>query len=336
MATDEVVIDEANQTIVSRDSVDEGFGDEDEVERAQSHANLYQIDTEAPAAWGRSALTERNINRLIDWNVDVLVNLLKKVLEKRKNDFKLRKRANSMDSSGGLTPNSSRGNSLDLDMRAATLLMAVNANEKLNHQSDDDEEEDFEITISEKVQAELKAYVTLVSSMYRDHPFHNFEHASHVMLSITKLLNRITQPNLDGMIDTADEAELQAKIHEYTFGIASDPLLHFAVAFSALIHDVDHAGVPNVQLMKEDVNLSKKYRNKSVAEKHSIRLSWERLMDSDYREFRNCLCPNQSELKRFRNFVVNTGKCISGALRFLSFYLDYFTSNRFHHQCREK
>lgn len=29
-------------------------------------------------------------------------------------------------------------------------------------------------------------------------------------------------------------------------------------------------------------------------------------MDTNFRAFRQCLCPNQNELKRFRNFVVNT------------------------------
>lgn len=34
-------------------------------------------------------------------------------------------------------------------------------------------------------------------------------------------------------------------------GISSDPLSQFAVVFGALIHDVDHVGVSNAQLIKE-------------------------------------------------------------------------------------
>jgi 3'5'-cyclic nucleotide phosphodiesterase len=119
-------------------------------------------------------------------------------------------------------------------------------------------------------------------------------------------MSRITAPKLDDVGNNDNEELRESLLHEYTLGIATDPLLQFAIAFAALIHDVDHPGVPNVVLMKEDTNLAKKYRNKSVAEKHSIRLSWERLMDSDYHELRECLCPTQAELKRFRNFVVNT------------------------------
>ena len=313
MATDEETLHEGHPDTLSKESIDDASVDNDEqFLPPKSNGNLQQEDTEAAAMWGNSALTERNLNRLIDWNVDVLLNLLKKVLEKRRKDVGARKRSGSVGSAGsaGSITQKARSSSIDLDMRASALFMAVKGSEDKGGEED---EKDEEIVIPFQIQSELKAYVTLVSSMYRDHPFHNFEHASHVMLSITKLLNRITQPNLDGIEDPTNEAEIQAKIHEYTFGIASDPLLHFAVAFSALIHDVDHAGVPNNQLMKEDANLSKKYRHKRVAEKHSIRLSWERLMDSDYREFRNCLCPNQYELKRFRNFVVNTGKWMCGA-----------------------
>ena len=55
-----------------------------------------------------------------------------------------------------------------------------------------------------------------------------------------------------------------------------------------------------------EVDLAKKFRFKSVAEKHSIRLAWERCwMDAEFHKFRSCLFPTQLELKRFRNFVVN-------------------------------
>jgi hypothetical protein len=47
------------------------------------------------------------------------------------------------------------------------------------------EAEEEEIKLSPQVESELRAYVALMANMYRNHPFHNFEHASHVMLSIT-------------------------------------------------------------------------------------------------------------------------------------------------------
>ena len=54
-------------------------------------------------------------------------------------------------------------------------------------------------------------------------------------MSVSKLMARIVAPKHD---DTKGEGTL----HDYTFGITSDPLTQFACAFSALIHDVDHDG----------------------------------------------------------------------------------------------
>jgi hypothetical protein len=236
-------------------------------------------------AWGMAVVGDKSYNQLVEWNVDVLYQLLTKIAAKRQSKHAKPDRP------------------LELDLRFS--LATLQTEEKRQNSSAD---------LDPQVKTQLRAYVTLIASMYRDHPFHNFEHASHVMLSITKLLSRITTaPTEDIMAETRQKGSqknlsknIDRLLYDYTFGIASDPLLQFSVAFAALVHDVDHAGVPNTQLAKEDIRLAKKYRFKSVAEKHSIRLAWERLMDSDYRELRSCLCPNQSDLKRFRNFVVNT------------------------------
>ena len=57
---------------------------------------------------------------------------------------------------------------------------------------------------------------------------------------------------------------------DYTHGICSDPLTIFAIVYSALIHDLDHQGVSNTQLMKEDPVMAQMYQEKSVAEQHSL------------------------------------------------------------------
>jgi hypothetical protein len=45
----------------------------------------------------------------------------------------------------------------------------------------------------------------------------------------------------------------------------------------------DHRGVSNVQLAIEDIALRDRYKNKSVAEQHSLDLSWEILMRDQVR-----------------------------------------------------
>jgi hypothetical protein len=272
-------------------SEDEGSDDEpsEYIPNLDRLGAMEEVDSKD--AWGAAAVGVKNYNRLVEWNVDVLYQLLTKVVSKRQ-----------------VQTNKTDNVVIELDLRFGFAALQAEGKKQsvaLAAKSG---------VVDLRVKSQLRAYVTLIASMYRDHSFHNFEHASHVMLSITKLMSRITSPpteefivsnGLEGDPDLLED-KVDKLLHHYTFGIASEPLLQFAVAFAALIHDVDHPGVPNAQLVKEDINLAKKYRQKSVAEKHSIRLAWERLMDSDYRELRSCLCPNQSDLKRFRNFVVNT------------------------------
>ena len=68
-----------------------------------------------------------------------------------------------------------------------------------------------------------------------DNPFHNFEHASHVTMSVAKLLSRIVAPSAREF--DASVAETGRGLHDHTYGITSDPLTQFACVLSALIHD---------------------------------------------------------------------------------------------------
>jgi 3'5'-cyclic nucleotide phosphodiesterase len=151
---------------------------------------------------------------------------------------------------------------------------------------------------------------------YNDNPFHNFEHASHVMMSVVKLLSRIVAPNavLEALETpyemSVDEQQMQNKIastlHDHTYGITSDPLTQFAVVFSALIHDVDHQGIPNTTLVQENAMVASLYNGKSVAEQNSFDLAWDMLMDPCFTELRGTICGDVTEANRFRQLVVNT------------------------------
>jgi hypothetical protein len=76
--------------------------------------------------------------------------------------------------------------------------------------------------------------------------------------------------------------------------------------FSALIHDVDHWGISNAQLVKEGAPMAKKYNNKTVAEQNSVDLAFDLLMNpDDYPDLQKCIFRNKSEYERFRQVVVN-------------------------------
>ena len=124
-------------------------------------------------------------------------------------------------------------------------------------------------------------------------------------MSVSKLLSRIVVPEIDR--DELVEGKGSALVlHDHTYGITSDPLTQFAVVLSALIHDVDHRGIPNFVLIQEDEKLAAVYQNKSVAEQNSVDLAWKALMRPEFGELRSCIFSNLSELRRFRALLINS------------------------------
>jgi 3'5'-cyclic nucleotide phosphodiesterase len=124
-------------------------------------------------------------------------------------------------------------------------------------------------------------------------------------MSVSKLLARIIAPKFDDE-NCPDAAKHEEYLHDHTYGITSDPLTQFSVVLSALIHDLDHQGVPNGQLIKEDPKLAALYQGKSVAEQNSVDLAWNVLLLSDFDDLRAAIFGSESELRRFRQLLVNS------------------------------
>ncbi|KAL3937731.1 MAG: hypothetical protein SGBAC_007225 [Bacillariaceae sp.] len=160
------------------------------------------------------------------------------------------------------------------------------------------------ITIPDVVEEQLRSLIREISSLYHKNPFHNFEHACHVVMASHKLLERVSTPE-EVNYENKNLSKVANDLHAYTFGITSDPITHFAVVFSALIHDIDHRGVGNGQLAKENPELAERYRNQSVAEQNSVDLGWDLLMQPKYKELQQCIFCNRVEFLRFRHLVVN-------------------------------
>jgi len=263
-------------------------------------------------------LQEEHVKRLISWNASTLLKLIQAIVAHREAKKEATKQTESRPWTLSRSINASRSLSLDkdriieeivetnlIDMHRSPLdevkeiisLPAFDQNVAKLEQNPEDVEMDAAVV------AQLQDYVTCIASMYRDNAFHNFEHASHVTMSVIKLLSRIVAPS---EFEEEDEhVQVAATLHDHTYGITSDPLTQFACAFSALIHDVDHVGVPNAQLIKENASIAAVYNNRSVAEQNSLVLSWELLMDSRFDDLRNAICATTVELGRFRELIVN-------------------------------
>lgn len=153
--------------------------------------------------------------------------------------------------------------------------------------------------------SDLRDYVSVIAKMYHNNPFHNFEHACHVTMSVNKLLKRIISADTDEIKQIVDGENDAIRLNTYTYGLCNDHMASFAIVFSALIHDVDHKGCSNVQLVKEQESLGVMYRNQSVAEQNSIDISWDLLMESRFDNLRRVIFGNQVGLMRFRQFIVN-------------------------------
>jgi hypothetical protein len=69
---------------------------------------------------------------------------------------------------------------------------------------------------------------------------------------------------------------------------------------------VDHPGVSNTQLVKENDPMAVHFDNQSVAEQNSVAIAFEVLMRREYAALRGCLFSDHNELKRFRQLVVNS------------------------------
>ena len=122
-------------------------------------------------------------------------------------------------------------------------------------------------------------------------------------MSVSKLLSRIVAPKLD----TSDSSKaMHGKLlHDHTYGITSDPLTQFACIFSALIHDAEHQGVPNAQLVKEGAEVAFRYQNQSVAEQNSVDFGWNLLMEPRFQDLRATIYTDEEEMMHFRRLVVN-------------------------------
>ena len=114
-------------------------------------------------------------------------------------------------------------------------------------------------------------------------------------MSVCKLLSRIGQGT--------DEASAELS---FGYGITNCPLTRFAVVLSALLHDTDHPGIPNSELIKQNAPVAAAYNNKSVAEQNSTDIGWGLLMQPQFVDLRRTIYCNEAEFRRFRQTIVMT------------------------------
>lgn len=156
------------------------------------------------------------------------------------------------------------------------------------------------VVITESVIQELRAFVLSMLRGYNNVPYHNYKHAYHVLLSSSTLMDLILQnsaPRKPGGISTDTSTPFE-----------DDGLMQLALLFSALIHDTEHQGVPNAQLVNENHPLALQYNDQSVAEQRSLTVAFLELLQPAYDGLRGVMFPNPNsgeEYRRFRGAVTS-------------------------------
>lgn len=257
--------------------------------------------------WGNAEVAEQKAERLVDWQVDVFSRLLKQVMACRNALERCSDVPQSNSSDTSLLWDSAPGQTCLDEVKEIITLPEFNARRARLQQDAET------VDLGENVRKQLREYISTIAYMYRANGFHNWEHACHVTMSVTKLLSRIVAPS-DFEWEATDEdgkgeedkmkRKVASTLHDHTYGITSDPLTQFALVFSAMIHDVDHTGVPNSTLIDENKALAKMYHSKSVAEQNSIELAWRLLEEPRFQDFRTCIYSTKADFDRFRQLVV--------------------------------
>lgn len=261
------------------------------------------------------SMAREKLERLVAWNVEVLYKLLQAVIAGRQGTEY--RRSSSIEIA--IAEKEIWTNSSIVIEEAVSVLPMPTFTWKQQRN----------VEIADCVKEQLHDFVMTVAQSYRSVPFHNFEHASHVIMSSTKAMERIMKPdNVD--YDGREEGEVSREIHESTYGISGYPLLQFAAVFSALIRkfclaciaysvvqllqgsltflfldDVDHTGLTNAELAEDDPALALSYKARSIAEQRSVDVAWNFLMQEKYEDLRFCIYSTVEELIEFRQLVVN-------------------------------
>jgi 3'5'-cyclic nucleotide phosphodiesterase len=233
---------------------------------------------------------EEEHHRMARWICELLLSHVKKIIATRKVHGQAKSESKTQNIENLVTTNGR--NLLDEVVEAIALPSYKRC----------DETDLATVEIDENVEKQLQSFISTIASTYRENHFHNFEHACHVTMSVNKLLYRIVTPNID--IDD-DGRDVASHFHDYSYGINSDPITILAIIFSAVVHDADHRGVSNVQMMKEEEGMAKMYDYKSIAEQNSLDIAWNILMLDEFTELRSCLFQSEDDLKRFRQVLVN-------------------------------
>jgi len=151
----------------------------------------------------------------------------------------------------------------------------------------------FDNHITEQVVEQLRQYIRRIIKRHKDLPFHNYQRSYHVVVSVNKLIDLML--STDGVLG----------LRPPTFGLRDDPVALFGLLFAALIHDVEHMGVTNQQMVQEDDQLALQFNDTSIHEQRSLHLAFREFLKDSYSDLRSVLFATPENYRHFRSLVIN-------------------------------
>jgi hypothetical protein len=123
----------------------------------------------------------------------------------------------------------------------------------------------------------LLPFIKIVQEHYNLNSYHSFEHAVHVLCNVDALRKSVHCPHFTS-------------------------LEWLALLFAALIHDLDHLGVPNFVLVADSHPYALLYNDRNVAEMRSLTLAFD-LLSRFERNFYSIM--HKEEKMLFRKLVID-------------------------------
>lgn len=223
----------------------------------------------------KDAAASKHLQRLVDWNNEVLEQYLRQIIAKRE--------ASGKQCQEVVPVIKTEEGKTFLDELPDVIVFP-----EFDEASSPDKLKPGEVKLSLPVASQLKEYVAHVCSQFQNNSFHCLDRASYVSMTAKKLLTRLI---LESSGLPPEEK------HKATFGIVSDPLSQFALVFAALI-----AGMGFMEEGSDE--LSAKYNKRCVWLQNSLDLAWNQLMQPEFEDLRAAICADEDELKHFRQILV--------------------------------
>lgn len=194
--------------------------DKSDVAVSEASSGGAAVSTEFKKQEGADPYSSK-VERLVGWNVERMCELLREILSRRQAKADANKKSSKplgYDESSA----SGKGGTIPLDEVQDVVVLP-----EFDARAFQKQVPMGSIQLDKAVVNQLTDLVEMIGASYHDNPFHNFEHASHVAMSVSKLLSRIVNPKEQGLLGHPGNYEkpmneqatsLASDLHDHTFG----------------------------------------------------------------------------------------------------------------------